>query len=173
MRQRNIIPAVVLLAILMLVFPVAAIEETSSDVGLPDLMVSNPRYYSASHDSPVIGAPFGVAFDITNVGDVTFNGETIVWCSSDRYFSKTLPLNKNNIIENQGNLYIVPGQTITVSLANYRPWGKLDKLGEDYLNFGVRTDVPEEDKENNDGKFEFVVEPRHKHKYKGIMTRRR
>ena len=157
MKQRNIIPATMLLVILMLVFPVATAEETLSDTSLPDLMVSNPRYYSATYDNPVVGAPFGVAFDITNIGSVTFNNETTVWCSSDRYFSPTLPLNKNNIVESLGSLYIVPGQTITVALANYRLWGELDKPGVDYLDFGVKTNAPEEDKINNDGEFKFVV----------------
>ena len=161
MTKRNTIPIVVLLAMLMLALPVAAtphIEELIEELfPLPDLEVSNPRYYSAAYDSPVVGAPFGVAFNITNIGSVTFNSETTVWCSSDRYFSLTLPLSENNFVNSSRSLYIVPGQTITVALANYRPWGELNKPGVDYLDFGVKTNAPEEDKTNNDGKFKFVV----------------
>ena len=165
MRQRNIISIVTLLAMLTLVLPVVAtpvyIEELTEELfSLPDLEVSNPRYYSADSDSPVIGAPSGIKFDITNNGAVLFRGDTIVWFSSDRYFSDTLPLNKNNIVEMRSSYQIFPGQTITVALANYRPWGELDKSGADYLNFGVKTYTPEEDKTNNDGKFKFVVKPK-------------
>jgi hypothetical protein len=159
MRQRNIIPVVMFLAILMLVLPVVATEEMpdDTDVSLPDLRVSNPRYYSADSDRPVIGTPSGIRFDITNIGTTLFHGETIVWFSSDRYFSDTLPLNVNNIVEMRSSYYIVPGQTITVALANYRPWGELNKPGVDYLDFGVKTYAPEEDKTNNNGEFKFVV----------------
>jgi len=164
MRQRTI-PIVVFLAMLMLVLPVSAtpvfVEELVEELfPLPDLEVSNPRYYSAVSDSPVIGAPSGIKFDVTNIGSMLFHGETTVWFSSERYFSITLPSNVNNIVEMKSSYYILPGQTITVALANYRPWGELNKPGVDYFDFGIRTSVPEEDKANNDGEFKFVVKPK-------------
>ncbi len=127
---------------------------------LPDLEVSNPRYYSAVSDTPVVGAPSGIKFDVTNIGTVLFNGKTTVWFSSDKYHSKSLPLNKNNLVEMQSDYQIFPGQTITVALANYRPWGELFRPGADHLNFGIKTLIEEEEKENNNGTFEFVVKPK-------------
>ena len=164
MRQRTT-PIVAFLVMLMLALPVAAtpvcIEDLTEELfPLPDLEVSNPRYYSADSDSLVIGAPSGIKFDITNNGATLFHGDTVVWFSSDRYFSTSLPLNVNNIVEMRSSYYISPGQTITVALANYKPWGELDKPGVDYLNFGIRTYILEEDKTNNDGIFKFVVKPK-------------
>ena len=164
MKQRTI-PIVAFLVMLILALPVAAtpvwIEDLTEELfSLPDLEVSNPRYYSTDSDSPVIGVPSGIKFDITNRGAGIFDGDTIIWFSSDRYFSDTLPSNVNNIVERRSSYYIIPGQTITVALENCRMWGELDKPGVDHFDFGVRTYVPEEDKINNDGIFKFVVKPK-------------
>ena len=175
---------VVLLAIMLLsVMPVVAVveEETPTEIIpressiidfypitasiseiflLPDLKVNNSYYYSADNDYPVVGGHFGIIFDITNIGFSTFNADVTVSCSSDRYFPNTLPVNENNIIKRVSSLYLAPGQTTRVVLVNYRPWGEFDKPGRDYLDFKVETNAPEENKENNEGTFRFVVRPK-------------